>query len=96
MPQHCSGFSEVLYALGAGMNRLDVARMADYAVRLNAATAERFGLGARAPRLRVPRGRAAVPLPVKGYRKLDPTGRYSGSCNSRWMLWENLPGMVEP
>ena len=96
MPQHCGGFPEVLHALGAEIDRLDVERMAAYAVQLNAATAKRLGWalehhghgGSELERLAV--------LPVKGYRRLDPTGRSGGPCNSRWMLRENLPGMVDP
>jgi len=35
-------------------------------------------------------------LPIKGYRKLDPTGLRKGPCSSRWMIQENLPGRVQP
>jgi predicted transcriptional regulator of viral defense system len=35
-------------------------------------------------------------LPIKGYRKLDPTGPRRGPCNQRWMIQENLPGKVKP
>ena len=33
-------------------------------------------------------------LPAKGYRTLDPTGPRKGSCNARWMVQENLPGLI--
>ena len=33
-------------------------------------------------------------LPIKGHRKLDPTGPRKGAYNNRWMLQENLPGMA--
>ncbi|MCY4449893.1 MAG: type IV toxin-antitoxin system AbiEi family antitoxin domain-containing protein [Chloroflexi bacterium] len=96
MPQHCGGFPEVLHALGAGMDRLDVERMAGYAVRLNTATAKRLGWALEHHGYEGPELERLARLPIKGYRRLDPTGRHSGPCNSRWMLRENLPGMVEP
>ncbi len=34
-------------------------------------------------------------LPIKGYRKLDPTGPRGGPCNRHWMIQENLPGRVK-
>ena len=33
-------------------------------------------------------------LPINGYRKRDATGPRKGPCNGRWMIQENLPGMV--
>lgn len=34
-------------------------------------------------------------LPVKGYRRLDPSGPRRGTCDRRWMIQENLPGKVK-
>ena len=34
-------------------------------------------------------------LPIKGYRKLDPTGPRKGPTNARWMIQVNLPGTVK-
>ncbi len=94
MPQHCGDFAEVLHAFRVAMDRLNTGRIAEYAVRLGTTTAKRLGwvlesLGVASPELE----RLAA-LPAKGYRKLDPTGPRRGSCNSRWMVQENLPGMV--
>ena len=55
----------------------------------DAATAERFGwvleqFGVESPPL--------VALPIKGYRKLDPSGPNHGPHNGRRMIRENLPG----
>jgi len=36
-----------------------------------------------------------VKLPIRGYRKLDPTGPRRGPCNRRWMIQENLPGKLK-
>jgi len=35
-----------------------------------------------------------IVLPIKGYRKLDPSGPRRGPCNGRWMIQENLPGKI--
>ena len=95
MPQHCGDFAEVLDAFQVGMDRLDIERIARYASRLDATTAKRLGWvleyhgddSSSIDRL--------VSLPVRGYRMLDPTGPRRGPCNSRWMVQENLPGMVD-
>lgn len=93
-PQYCGDFAEVLHAFEIRGDALDIERIIEYALRLDAATAKRLGwvlenLGvgiARLEPLRV--------LPIKGYRRLDPTGPAKGRCNSRWMIQENLPGRV--
>ena len=95
MPQYCGDFAEVLHAFQVGLDRLDIERIARYATRLGSATVKRLGWvleyhGAGSPSI----DRLAS-LPVKGYRMLDPTGPRRGLCNSRWMVQENLPGMVD-
>ena len=94
MPRYCGGFSEVLHAVQVGMDRLNIELISDYAVRLGVTTAKRLGWVLESQG--VPRSELAVlaELPVKGYCKLDPMGPRKGSCNSRWMVQENLPGMV--
>ncbi len=94
MPRYCGGFAEVLHAVQVGMDRLNIELISDYAVRLGVTTAKRLGWVLESQG--VPRSELAVlaELPVKGYCKLDPTGPRKGSCNSRWMIQENLPGMV--
>ena len=96
MPQHCGGFAEVLHALGAALERMDVERIAAYGVRLNAATAKRLGWALEHHGYTGPELERLARFPVNGYRKLDATGSDGGPCNSRWMLRENLPGIVAP
>lgn len=93
-PRLCGDFAEVLHAFQTGLAQLDMQQIADYALRLDAATVKRLGwvleyLGERSSTI----DRLAA-LGVKGYRKLDPSGPSRGSYNSRWMIRENLPGMV--
>ena len=94
MPQYCGDFAEVLHAFEAAMPELDIERIGRYATQLNVTIAKRLGwvlesLGVESTEV----GRLAA-LPIKGYRKLDPSGPNRGLCNSRWMIQENLLGMV--
>lgn len=96
MPQYCGDFAEVVHAFEGRGEQLDVERIVGYALRLDAATAKRLGwvleeLGFTEEQLHALRA-----VPVKGYRRLDPTGPRRGSCNRRWMIQENLPGKVKP
>ena len=95
MPQHCGGFAEVLHAFEAAGSRLDVERITDYALRLDAATGKRLGWVLEHHRLTRPGLDRLAAVPIKGYRKLDPRGPRNGRRNSRWMVEENLPGMVD-
>lgn len=92
MPQYCGDFAEVLHAFRAIGRRLDIGQLIEYALRLDAATTKRLGwvleqLG-HAPADLNP----LLAVPIKGYRRLDPTGPRRGPCNRRWMIQENLPG----
>lgn len=94
MPRYCGDFAEVLHAVQVGLDRLNIELISEYAVRLGVTTAKRLGWVLES--LGVPKSEltALAELPIKGYRKLDPTGPRKGSCNSRWMVQENLSGMV--
>ncbi|MCY4520131.1 MAG: hypothetical protein OXC13_05055 [Caldilineaceae bacterium] len=95
MPRYCGGFAEALHAVQVGIERLNIELISAYAVRLGVTTAKRLGWVLESQG--VPRSELAVlaDLPIKGYCKLDPTGPRKGSCNRRWMVQENLPGLVE-
>jgi len=95
MPQHCGDFAEVLHAFSTRGQQLNTKRIVEYALRLDAATAKRLGwvlenLG-HAPDQLDP----LLAVPIKGYRRLDPTGPRRGPCNRRWMIQENLPGKAK-
>ena len=94
MPQYCGDFAEVLHAFEIGVARLDTRRITEYATRIGVATAKRLGWVLEAQGVRKSKLRTLAALPIKGYRKLDPTGPRRGPCNSRWMVQENLPGMI--
>lgn len=94
MPQHCGDFSEVLHAFQVGIDRLQIDRITQYAFKLGPAASKRLGWILDQQGVDSPEVDNLAELPVKGYRKLDPTGPRKGPCNSRWMVQENLPGMI--
>lgn len=94
MPQYCGDFAEVLHAFEARGTDLDLERITEYALRLDAATAKRLGWVLEHLGVDVSKLERLAALPIKGYRKLDPTGSRKGPTNARWMIQENLPGKV--
>jgi predicted transcriptional regulator of viral defense system len=92
MPQYCGDFAEVLHAFEVRGTDLDLPRIIDYALKLGAATAKRLGWVLEHQGVGLPKLERLGAFPVKGYRKLDPTGPRKGSTSSRWMIQENLPG----
>ncbi len=94
MPQYCGDFGEAIHAFEVAMDRVDIERIANYAERLGVTISKRLGwvlehLGNQSPIIE-----RLASIPIKGYRMLDPTGARKGPCNSRWMIQENLPGLV--
>jgi predicted transcriptional regulator of viral defense system len=96
MPRYCGDFAEVLHAFEARGRDLDLGRIIEYALLLDAATAKRLGWVLEHQGLDPSELEHLVALPIKGYRTLDPTGRRKGPTNARWMIQENLPGKVQP
>ena len=93
-PQHCGGFAEVLHAFNAIGDKLNIKQIVEYSLRANSATAKRLGWILEYWDFDPLEFAELSELPVKGYRKLDPTGPRKGPCNSRWMIQENLPGKI--
>ena len=94
MPQHCGGFGEVIHAFGEAMGQLDLERIVEYAQRLGPAVAKRAGWVLELHGCEAPQLEELAAFPINSHRKLDPTGPRKGAYNNRWMLQENLPGMV--
>lgn len=94
MPQYCGDFAEVLHAFEMQRGSLDLTKIVRYALKLDAATAKRLGWVLEHQGIEHPRLDRLEAAPIKGYRKLDPTGPRKGPCNSYWMVQENLPGKV--
>jgi len=94
-PGYFGDFAEVLHAFEVRAPKLDLKRLIDYALKLDAAAAMRLGWVLKS------QGVKPLPLeplrnvPVKGYRLLDPTGPRRGPCDADWMIQVNLPGRVK-
>ena len=95
MPQHCGDFAEVIHAFQMAKDQLDFGLIAEYAVRLGMTTAKRLGWALEAQGVTSRELERLAALPIKSYCKLDPTGPRRGPCNNRWMVQENLPGMID-
>ena len=95
MPQYCGDFSEVLHAFEVRREHLDADRIVRYACKLDTATAKRLGWVLQLQGVDPARLDPLLRLPIKGYRKLDPTGPRKGPCNRMWMIQENLPGKIK-
>ena len=96
MPQYCGDFAEVLHAFEVGSSRLNIERIIRYALRLNMATVKRLGWVLEYLGLHPDHLEQLAELPIKGYRKLAPTGPRKGPYNNRWMVQENLSGRISP
>ena len=94
MPRYFGGFAEILHSFDVGMERVDVERITDYASRMDTSTAKRLGWILESHGIADNNIDRLASLPVKGWRKLDPSGPKKGRQNKRWMLIENLPGVT--
>ena len=94
MPRYCGDFAEVLHAFEAGIEQLDVERIAEYASRMSTVTSRRLGWALERNGVSGPVVDRLCDIPLKGRHKLDPSGPATGTVNRRWMLLENVPGSL--
>jgi predicted transcriptional regulator of viral defense system len=95
MPHYCGDVAEVLHAFQVRGVDLNLERIIEYALKLDAATAKRLGWVLERQGVEPAKLERLALLPIKGYRVLDPTGPRKGPCNRRWMIQENLSGTVQ-
>lgn len=95
MPQYCGDFAEVLHAFEAWAQASNLEQIIGYALKLDASTAKRLGWVLERQGVEPSNLERLAALPIRGYRKLDPTGPRNGPCNRHWMIQENLPGRVK-
>ncbi|MCC6393424.1 MAG: type IV toxin-antitoxin system AbiEi family antitoxin domain-containing protein [Bryobacterales bacterium] len=93
-PQYFGDFAEILHGFEVRQPNLNVERIIEYALRMDAAAAKRLGWVLQAQGVEPTRLESLLRLPIKGYRKLDPSGPRSGRYHRRWMIQENLPGRI--
>lgn len=91
-PIYCGDFAEVLHAFGVRAPKLEINRIIQYALKLDAATAKRLGWILERQGVASAQLAPLRKVPIKGYRALDPSGPRQGPCVSGWMIQVNLPG----
>ncbi len=91
-PRYCGDFAEVLHALEARGRKLDLKRIISYALRLDATVAKRLGWALEHQGIDRKRLSPLLKAPVRGFRRLDPSGPGRGPRNRDWMVRENLAG----
>jgi predicted transcriptional regulator of viral defense system len=96
MPQYCGDFAEVLHAFEVRASHLDLKRIIAYAQRFDSAVAKRLGWILDRQGVASANLQPLLAIPVKGFRRLDPTGPRKGPYDRRWMIQENLPGRAQP
>ena len=93
-PKHFGGWAEIYSAFESRISSLDLARMVDYSLRLDAVITKRLGWIMEKVGVEDSILRRLEAVPIRGYRVLDSTGPRKGTCNKRWMIQENLPGRM--
>jgi len=91
-PDYCGGWDEVFGAFKGYTSKLDVEKIADYALRLNATITKRLGWVLEALQVASPSVEKLRRFPIKGYRLLDVSGSQQGTYESKWMIRVNVPG----
>ncbi|MGA2742968.1 MAG: hypothetical protein ABSG65_36715 [Bryobacteraceae bacterium] len=94
MPRYCGDFAEVLHAFEVAAAHLDLDKIVGYALRLGGTIAKRLGWVLEQQGIGLDRLLPLQRAPIKGYRKLDPSGPRKGPYRARWMIQENLPGKL--
>lgn len=93
-PRYCGDFGEVLHAFQLGAEQLDVERIAAYASRMSTVTSKRLGWALERSGISGPVVDGLSDIPLRGSHKLDPSGPSAGPINRRWMLRENVHGLL--
>ena len=89
-PKFCGDFYEVMQAFKMAKDRMNIEKLIDYALKCDSATAKRLGWVLENLGVSMKRLKALYLLPIKGYRKLDPSGLQKGKLNKKWMIQENI------
>jgi predicted transcriptional regulator of viral defense system len=92
MPQFFGGFQEVLHAFEAYAGKVDLGKIIEYVLRLDASVAKRLGWVLEKQGVGLKKLAPLAEASTKSFHKLNPSGPDTGLCNRRWMIRENLGG----
>ncbi len=90
-PKYCGDLVIAQLAVFAAGSRLNVERIVDYALKLDAATCKRLGWHLERYGTDEHLLRRLREVAVRGYVRLDPSGPKLGHCDGRWSIQENIP-----
>jgi predicted transcriptional regulator of viral defense system len=93
-PKYFGGWAEIYSAFESHMSSLDLAKIIDYSLRLDAVIAKRLGWIMEKVGVGDTILQKLEAFPIKDYRVLDSTGPRKGHCNKRWMIQENFLGRM--
>lgn len=93
-PKYFGGWAEIYSAFESHISSLDLARIIDYSLRLDAVIAKRLGWIMEKVGVGDTILQKLEAFPIKDYRVLDSTGPRKGHCNKRWMIQENFLGRM--
>lgn len=89
-PEYIGGFYEALSIFERNTSKLDIEKLIQYALKLDAATIKRLGWILEQQGIPSDKLEPLQKAPIKGYRLLDKTAEAKGKYNARWMIHENL------
>lgn len=93
-PKHFGGWAEIYSAFESHISSLDLAKITDYSLRLDAVIAKRLGWIMEKVGVEDTILQKLEAVSIKDYRVLDSTGPRKGHCNKRWMIQENFLGRM--
>ena len=94
-PQYCGGMQEVIYAYKENIERVDLNKIINYAMRLSIATARRLGwILDHILNIDTVKISCLAQKDKPGYRLLDPTRVPGGSYDPKWRIQENHYGNI--
>lgn len=93
-PKYFGGWAEIYSAFESHMSSLDLAKIIEYSLRLDAVIAKRLGWIMEKVGVGDTILQKLEAFPIKDYRVLDSTGPRKGHCNKRWMIQENFLGRM--
>lgn len=88
-PQYCGGFKEVLYGFSEKIDKLNIGKLVNYALRLDIAVSRRLGWILEKLEIESEKISNLVQADYPGYRKLDPTTQPKGPYDKKWRLQLN-------
>jgi len=92
-PQYCGGFNEVMQGFMDGLEKVNLKKLIDYALRWDVAVSRRVGWALEELGIEKTKLEPLVQRDRSGYRRLDPSRPAQGHYSKEWLLQINLSGV---